>query len=73
MELSKNISVTFIQYLFSFLDIDEEEIWEDFVSLLSHLLSALDIAILLFSSDSMSECRDQSRNSEFLHLDQVTF
>ena len=62
----------------SFSDIDEEDIWEDFVKMIAdnvenHSLSAFNIAILLLSSASKSEFRDGPQNAMLLHLDQVSF
>ena len=68
----------YMYYLLSFLGIDEEEIWEDFVNMIAdnvenHSLSAFNIEILLLSSASKSEFRDESRNANLLNLDQVSF
>ena len=70
--------INFIHYLFSFLDIDEKEIWDDFVKMIAdnvenNSLSAFSIGMVLLSSASPREFRDESRDSKFLHLDQVSF
>ena len=62
--------------LLPFLGIDEEEIWEDFVKMIAanvenHSLSAFDIAILLLSSASKSEFRDELRDRTLLNSNQV--
>lgn len=66
----------YMYYLLSFLDIDEEEIWEDFVKMIAdnvenHSLSAFDIVILLLSSASKSEFRDELRDRTLLNSNQV--
>ena len=68
--------ITLIQHFIWFLDIDEEEIWEDFVKMIAdnvenHSLSAFNIAILLLSSVSKSEFHDEPNHSNISHLDQV--
>ena len=65
----------YMYYLLSFLGIDEEEIWEDFVKMIAdnvenHSLSAFNIAILLPSLASKSEFRGEPRDRTLLHLDQ---
>ena len=66
----------YMYYLLSFLDIDEEEIWEDFVKMIAdnvenHSLSTFNIAMLLLSLASKSEFRDEPRDRTLLNSNQV--
>ena len=69
---------TYIQCKILFIqDIDEEEIWEDFLKLVAYnvethsCLSTFNIALLLTSPTSPNESSDDSCDSRSLSFDQV--
>ena len=57
-------------------DIDDDEIWEDFVKMIadyveSHSISTFDITILLFTLAFRCELRNTKEDSDFSNSEQV--